>query len=562
MATAAGFGPNTLNALAGQVGARAPVRVRFGHGWLGRGTGWLAMDGGQLRLQGQVGGRRLDLAIPRHAIQRAERRLPERILLHVPRGHGETARLTWIDADARSIDRICAWLPDGVLKEPTLIRRWYAQQIGPYRRQAWLSYSLALLLVAVFVWQALDAGQVQSIAIPKLVAQGGNLAPLTLDGEAWRLLTAMLLHAGLDHLLGNLLALLVVAPYVERVYGRGGLLALFFGAGLAGSVVDLWFNFRIVCVGASGAVFALFAAVLAYALRRRGELPMRSIRILLISVGAYLLWQIKAGFDSVGTNNAVHVTGALTGLLCGLLIAPPLRAPLRELRQWASAAVVLAVVLSGVALLLPVARSTDNHRFMQVLEGLNARYEQVRQRCLSLLEVGQRAGQVAGTDYAQDCLQPIDALRTEVQALSPRDPDLLERQTRIGSSLSSYRTSFARSGLEVGGVARLVAFESHQERLRAQCAAALAAVGAADNREIAQRLRTQCVVPLTELEAGLAPLRLPDPDLERARTRLLELVRHQQQGHQALIEALEGNDVEGFNRAFEGLQASSAETEL
>lgn len=561
MSSSSSFSADTLAGLASKLSARTPAAVRFGWGWLGTGSGSLLIESDHLRINGSAAGRPVDLRVPRAAVRAASLKQQRRISLQIDRSIGVAGKLTWLDTDPKTADRLFAWLPDAVTADPSIIGRWYEDQLGPYRRRAWLSYLLAALLICVFVWQAISSGHWNSIPIPKLVEQGGNLAPLTLDGEPWRLLTAALLHAGIDHLFGNLIALLIVAPYLERVFGRGGLLGLFVAAAIIGSLVDLWLNFRIVCVGASGAVFALYGAVLAYALRRRGQLPMRSIYTILISASIYIIWQIKAGFDSAGTNNAVHIAGAISGFVLGMLIAPPLQHDWRELRQLVAGSALLALVLALSVFSLPLVRQTDNWKFVLLVESLKPRYEAVRQACVRTLEAANAANSIVPPSYAQTCLARITALHAEVRALQPSDVDLLENQAVISANLRSYHETFAQTGLKLGGVAELVDIENAQQRIAGQCEQIVARLGSVDNLDVMVQLREGCIGELQQLEQSLAKLSIADPQLQDVARQLRQLVQTRREGVEAMAQALGSGDVEAFNRAYEQVQSATAMVE-
>lgn len=91
--------------------------------------------------------------------------------------------------------------------------------------------------------------------------------------EPWRMITTAFLHAGLLHLAVNMIALWVVGPFLEKALGRWRFLALYLLSALGGSVavvvltpISQW---GVPTVGASGAVFGLFAAA-ALMLRRLG----------------------------------------------------------------------------------------------------------------------------------------------------------------------------------------------------------------------------------------------------------------------------------------------------
>lgn len=75
-----------------------------------------------------------------------------------------------------------------------------------------------------------------------LTAFGAKNNGLILDGEWWRLITPMFLHIGLTHLLFNTFALWSVGAAVERIYGSGRFLLIYFISGIFGSIASFVFN--------------------------------------------------------------------------------------------------------------------------------------------------------------------------------------------------------------------------------------------------------------------------------------------------------------------------------
>jgi membrane associated rhomboid family serine protease len=143
--------------------------------------------------------------------------------------------------------------------------------------------------------------------------------------EYWRLLASMFLHAGLFHILFNMWALLVIGEYLETVIGKVKFLFVYFLSGLGGSVFIMLLSPALApTVGASGAIFGVFAAlaVYAYANRKRdlaAAAILRSvvfiivINLALTAVGGatgYISWQAHGG----GILAGVATMGALTVL--------------------------------------------------------------------------------------------------------------------------------------------------------------------------------------------------------------------------------------------------------
>jgi membrane associated rhomboid family serine protease len=83
-------------------------------------------------------------------------------------------------------------------------------------------------------------------------------------GGGISMITALFLHSGLMHLLGNMLFFFLSGPFVEDVFGRPLFAALYLLAGIAGNVAHgLKFpNSDIPCLGASGAIAGVMGAFL------------------------------------------------------------------------------------------------------------------------------------------------------------------------------------------------------------------------------------------------------------------------------------------------------------
>lgn len=80
--------------------------------------------------------------------------------------------------------------------------------------------------------------------------------------EPWRLLTVLLVHGGIWHLLLNMFALWLMGRTLEPLIGRLRFVVLYLLSGLGGSVMVVLFGFDTSVVGASGAIFGLFGATL------------------------------------------------------------------------------------------------------------------------------------------------------------------------------------------------------------------------------------------------------------------------------------------------------------
>jgi len=189
-----------------------------------------------------------------------------------------------------------------------------------------------------------------------LVEAGSNFGPLTVSGQWWRLVSSMFLHGGLIHLLVNMAALYDVGRLCERLFGNGRFLALYFASGVVGSAASVWWEPSVNSVGASGAIFGVFGALLAYMLDKRNGVPPSIMKSHQASTIVFIGYALANGMAKTGIDNAAHIGGLAAGLAVGWALARPLGSgePARfGLRQAAGlgAAAVLAALLLGHTML-------------------------------------------------------------------------------------------------------------------------------------------------------------------------------------------------------------------
>jgi len=83
------------------------------------------------------------------------------------------------------------------------------------------------------------------------------------DGEYYRLVTAMFLHAGLVHYALNMFGLLAIGRVIELAHGSFALFFLFVIPAIGGTILSAIFLPKSISVGASGGIFGLMGACLA-----------------------------------------------------------------------------------------------------------------------------------------------------------------------------------------------------------------------------------------------------------------------------------------------------------
>jgi membrane associated rhomboid family serine protease len=190
-----------------------------------------------------------------------------------------------------------------------------------------LTTALLVVLVGVYVVEVVVGGAGSLIGGPPtraLVKMGAALGLGTLNGrdvigiaagEPWRLVSAMFLHASLLHIAFNGYALYLFGSVVEREMGKSRFVAIYLVTGLCASVASyMWGDPLVPSVGASGAIFGLFGAFLAYNYRRR-ELAFYAARMR--SALMLIVINLVFTFTYPGIDWRAHVGGLVTGLVTG-----------------------------------------------------------------------------------------------------------------------------------------------------------------------------------------------------------------------------------------------------
>jgi len=151
-----------------------------------------------------------------------------------------------------------------------------------------------------------------------LILLGANVPDLVMGGQVWRLLASMFLHIGFIHLLVNGWALYQLGSLFEMWVGSRRLALVYFASGIAGSVASVVTKLGqpALSAGASGAIFGLLGALIAFLLRRRGYLTPQAKSLL----GQLVMWaglNVVLGLSVSGIDNAAHFGGCAVGFALG-----------------------------------------------------------------------------------------------------------------------------------------------------------------------------------------------------------------------------------------------------
>ena len=131
----------------------------------------------------------------------------------------------------------------------------------------------------------------------------------------WTLLSANYLHAGILHILFNMVAFYQIAPLILQEYGGYRMVSIFTLSGVGGYVVSYFAGVPFT-LGASAAVCGLIGAALYYGKSRGGYFGQMVYR----QVSGWVLGIFIFGFLIPGINNWAHGGGLICGILTGTLM--------------------------------------------------------------------------------------------------------------------------------------------------------------------------------------------------------------------------------------------------
>jgi rhomboid protease GluP len=230
----------------------------------------------------------------------------------------------------------------------------------------WVAGCFAAINIGIYLVQIFQGLDPVNPSSTELIAWGGSLAPMTLNGEPWRLLTNTFLHVGALHLLANMSMLIMITPAACRRFGGVGFGLIYLMGGLLASLVSATWAAEhlykttfggarlnlIVSVGASGAIMAICGALLAAWLgvaglhaddENQNEQDAKFKRSLLQTIGL----NVAMGIFIPGIDNAAHFGGLVAGFLLAVAVGGVPRTS-QKFMPWLRRG--LTVVASGLVL--------------------------------------------------------------------------------------------------------------------------------------------------------------------------------------------------------------------
>ena len=207
-------------------------------------------------------------------------------------------------------------------------------------------FTIALLITNLFIFLLMWESSGMSFAAlgrifpdSVLIAYGAQLNALidAPNNQWWRFVTAMFVHINVLHLLMNMFSLLIIGPFVEKLYGSAKFVVFWVVTGIAGSVGTylslrprlatglfgsfLFHSVDVPAAGASGALFGLIGVLFVFGIKFRHELPEGFKRVFGTGMLPIIFINLFIGF--IGRSfigNSAHLSGLFAGAALALFV--------------------------------------------------------------------------------------------------------------------------------------------------------------------------------------------------------------------------------------------------
>ena len=134
------------------------------------------------------------------------------------------------------------------------------------------------------------------------------------NGDYWRLVTPIFMHAGFAHMLFNSFSLVLFAPALEQLLGKTKFILLYLFTGIAANIATLILEPPTYThVGSSGAIFGLFGFYISIIMFRKAMMSRENSQtIMTIAIIAVIMTFVQSNI-----NITAHIFGMLAGFLTG-----------------------------------------------------------------------------------------------------------------------------------------------------------------------------------------------------------------------------------------------------
>jgi len=214
-------------------------------------------------------------------------------------------------------------------------------QVQEFPISSFKSYTAFFIIGLLFV---IHAATLHYNIHEKMILEYGASALFILQGETYRAVTALFLHADARHLLGNIAGMLIFAAPVISLsgFGMGSFMLLF--AGTCGNLINAHMHQTAhLSIGASTAIMGATGLLVAFQITQKNK-PIRLNTLMPIFAGAVLVGMLSQGER---TDVLAHVFGFLCGLGSGVIFFPLNRTILFAQKDIIALVITILILISS-----------------------------------------------------------------------------------------------------------------------------------------------------------------------------------------------------------------------
>lgn len=169
-----------------------------------------------------------------------------------------------------------------------------------------ITYALVAINVLLYLLSVMFPNILPAFALNRYYVKNGQL---------YRLITAIFLHANIFHIVCNCYSLYVIGIQLESFLGKWKYLFVYLLSGLAGSMLSLFFNSGF-SVGASGAIFGMLGSLLYFGYHYRVYLDS----VIKSQIIPLIIINLLIGFSFSGIDNFAHIGGLIGGVFSTMAV--------------------------------------------------------------------------------------------------------------------------------------------------------------------------------------------------------------------------------------------------
>ena len=186
------------------------------------------------------------------------------------------------------------------------------------KKPAPVAVTLVIVNTLVFLTTVI-IGNIAANGENPFIASGRMDFDLVRNGEFYRFISAMFLHAGAQHLISNMVLLYFMGEMVENKTGSVRFAIIYLLSGIMGNVVSYSYEWisgnRYTSVGASGAVYGIMGALLYLVIKKTKGLNIPIMRMILL-----VAYCIYSSFATSYIDYAAHIGGLVFGFITTFIL--------------------------------------------------------------------------------------------------------------------------------------------------------------------------------------------------------------------------------------------------